>query len=103
MIKPLSDKIVVELPTTIEDETKGHLIQLLKRHDHVARSKVVAVGPGKVLDNGKEVPMLYEAGDEVYYPAECEKTAPRIKHDDKEYLVIIMDQVLCYKPANPAA
>ena len=98
-IKPLDDKIVVELPTAVNDRDKSSLIQLLKNHDRVVNSKVIAVGPGKVTDKGKHVPMLYEAGQIVFYPAECEKTSPRIKLDDKtEYLVLIQEQVLCYRP-----
>lgn len=100
-IRPLHDKMVVEMPSSVAERNKTNLIQLIKRHDQIVCSKVIAVGPGKTKDNGETVTMEYAVGDEVYYPAECEKTSPRIKLDDgSEYLVILMEQVLCYKPHN---
>lgn len=98
MIKPLNDKVVVELPIEPSEANKVGLIQLLKNHDKIVHSKIVAAGPGKHLDNGKFVPMEYAVGDDVFYPAECQTTSPRIKHEDKEYLVLIQEQILCYIP-----
>lgn len=98
MIKPLNDKVVVELPTDVNEANKASLIQLLKSHDKVVNSKIVAAGPGKYLDSGKFIPMEYEVGDIVFYPTECQTTSPRIKHEDKEYLVLIQEQILCYIP-----
>lgn len=102
MIKPLNDKVVVELPDDVDESQKSSLIQLLKRHDRIVRSKIVAVGPGKHLDNGKFVPMEYAVGDVVFYPSECQTTSPRIKHDGSEYLVLLQEQILCYIPATTA-
>lgn len=100
-IKSLHDRLVVELPGEVDESNKSHLIQLLKRHDHVVHSVVVAVGEGKYLDSGKFVPMEYAVGDDVYYPRDCITSAPRIKHDGKEYLSLVQDQILCYKPVQP--
>lgn len=100
MIKPLTNKMVVELPQDVNDVSKSSIIMLLKRTDRIVSSEVVAVGDGKTEANGKHVAMEYSVGDIVYYPADCEQTAPRIKHDGKEYLVLIQEQVLCYKPIS---
>lgn len=101
-ITPLDDKVVVELPQSVNQNDRSNLIQLLRHHDKIVFSTIVAAGPGKVLGNGTKVDMMYEAGQTVYFPAECEKTSPRIKVDGKEYMVLIQEQVLCYRAA-PAA
>lgn len=99
-ITPLDDKVIVELPKSVSDQDKSHLIQLLRHHDKTVYSTVVAVGPGKVLGNGVREKMLYEAGQTVYFPAECEKTSPRFKVDDVEYMVLIQRQVLCFRQST---
>lgn len=105
MIKPLNDKVIVELPSEVNEENKGSLIQLLKSKDKVVHSKIVAAGPGKYLDNGQLIAMEYAVGDDVFYPAECKTTSPRIKHEGTEYMVLIQEQILCYIPVanQPAA
>lgn len=103
MIKPLNDYLVVELPSEVDEQNKNNLIQLIKQHDKVVRSKVVAVGPGKTLDNGILVPMEYNVGDVVFYPRDCQTSAPRIKLDGTEYLALVQPQVLCYIPADTSA
>lgn len=98
-IKPLDDKIVVELPQSVNANDKANLIQLLQHKDKIVFSTIVAVGPGKTLSNGSKVAMMYEAGQTVYFPAECEKSSPRIKVDGRECMVLIQEQVLCYRDA----
>lgn len=98
-LKALNDNIIVELPQQVDEQNKQNLIQLIGRHDRVVCSRVVAVGPGKQLDSGKIVPMEYKVGDIVYYPTECQTSAPRIKLKEAEYLSLVQPQVLCYIPA----
>lgn len=98
-ITPLDDKVVIELPQSVNANDQSNLIQLLRHQDKVVYSTIVAVGPGKTLSNGTKVPMLYEVGQQVFFPAECERTSPRIKVDGTEYMILIQEQVLCYRAA----
>lgn len=102
-ITPLDDKVVVELPQSVNQNDKSNLIQLLQHKDKVVYSTIVAVGPGKVLGNGTKVPMLYEVGQQVFFPAECERSSPRIKVNGTEYMILIQEQVLCYRAAAQTA
>ena len=102
-ITPLDDKVVIELPQSINAQDKSNLVQLLRHQDRVVYSTVVAAGPGKTLSNGTKVPMLYEVGQTVFFPAECERTSPRIKVNGTEYMILIQEQVLCYRAAVQSA
>lgn len=102
-ITPLDDKVVVELPQSVNSTDKSNLIQLLNHKDKVIYSTIVATGPGKVLSNGTKVPMQYEAGQQVFFSADCERSSPRIKVDGTEYMILIQEQILCYRAAAETA
>lgn len=101
-MKVLHNNIVVTKPTPVQEQDRGNLIVLLKEPTKVVCSKVVAVGPGTVDAKGKPINVEVKAGDIVFYPAECTDSAPKIKENGIEYLVIVSQQVLCYKPSQPS-
>lgn len=65
-LKPLGDRIVVEtLPA--EEKTAGGIILPDTAQEKPMTGKVIAVGPGKPLDNGKVIPLEVKAGDKVLF------------------------------------
>ena len=65
-IRPLGDRIVVE-PLEAEEKTKGGIILPDTAKEKPQKGKVVAVGKGRVDENGKAIPMEIKVGDKVLY------------------------------------
>jgi chaperonin GroES len=65
-LKPLDDRIVVE-PVEAEEVTSGGIVLPDTAKEKPQRGTVLAVGPGKLLDNGKRADLSVAVGDEVIY------------------------------------
>jgi chaperonin GroES len=65
-IRPLEDRVVVE-PLEAEEKTAGGILLPDTAREKPQRGRVVAVGTGKVLDDGKRQAMAVTVGDEVLY------------------------------------
>ena len=90
MIKPLGDKVVVE-PLEEEDKSPGGIILPDTAKKKPQEGIVIAVGPGKVLDDGSRAEMAVKKGDKVIY-AKYGGTEFRI--DEKEYMILRESDVL---------
>ncbi len=89
-IKPLFNNIFVEAVSE-EKTTKGGIFIPESAEEKPGVGKVVAVGPGKINNEGKLIPLNIKVGDKVLFT----QYAPNeIKIDEKEYLVIKEDDVL---------
>lgn len=65
-VRPLDDRIVVE-PVEAEEKTSGGILLPDSAKQKPQRGVVVAVGPGKMLDNGERAGLCVKVGDEVIY------------------------------------
>jgi len=65
-VRPLDDRVVVE-PVEAEERTAGGIVLPDSAKEKPQRGKVVAVGPGKLLDSGKRGELSVSVGDEVIY------------------------------------
>jgi chaperonin GroES len=65
-IRPLDDRVVVE-PLEAEEKTAGGILLPDTAKEKPQRGRVLAVGPGKLQDDGKRVAMAVAVGDEVLY------------------------------------
>ncbi len=65
-IRPLDDRVVVE-PLAAEETTAGGIVLPDTAKEKPQRGIVIAVGPGKLLDNGKRGELSVAVGDEVIY------------------------------------
>ncbi len=65
-IRPLDDRVVVE-PLAAEEKTAGGIVLPENAKEKPQRGKVVAVGPGKLLDNGERGAVSVNVGDEVIF------------------------------------
>ncbi|MCX7984990.1 MAG: co-chaperone GroES [Bacteroidetes bacterium] len=65
-LQPLSDRIVVR-PSKAEEKTKGGIIVPDTAKERPVWGEVIAVGPGRMSDDGKLIPMAIKVGDQVLY------------------------------------
>ena len=65
-IRPLDDRVIVE-PIEAEETTSGGIVLPDTAREKPQRGTVVAVGPGRLLDNGKRGELSVAVGDEVIY------------------------------------
>ncbi len=89
-IKPLGERVLVE-PITEEESVKGGIIIPDTAKEKPQQGKVVAVGTGKLDDNGKKIPFNVKKGDKVLMPQYGGQT---IKIDEKEYQIMREDDIL---------
>ncbi len=83
-IKPLGDRVVIK-PAEAEERTKGGIILPDTAKEKPVVGEVVAVGPGKVADDGKKIVMEVKVGDKVLY-GKYSGTEVTIEGD--EYLIM---------------
>ena len=89
-IKPLEDRIVVR-PLEAEQTTASGLVIPDTAKEKPQEGEVVAVGPGRVDDNGNRVPVDVAEGDVVIY---SKYGGTEVKHGGEEYLVLSARDVL---------
>ena len=65
-LKPLADRIVIK-PAPAEEKTKGGIILPDTAKEKPVSGEVVAVGPGKITDDGKKIALEVKVGDKVLY------------------------------------
>lgn len=89
-LKPLGDRVVVEHVEQAEKSAGGVFLPDTAK-EKPQEGKVLAVGPGRTLDNGTVVPVAVKAGDRVIY---SKYSGSEIKIDGKEYLIVSEKDVL---------
>ena len=89
-LKPLADRVVVK-PMEEEDKTPGGIILPDTAKEKPMRGEVVAVGPGKLGDDGKRLPMDVKAGDIVIYG---KYSGTDFKIDNQDYLILRENDIL---------
>ena len=65
-LRPLDDRVVVE-PQEAEEKTAGGIVLPDTAKEKPQRGKIISVGPGKLLDNGKRGELSVGVGDVVIY------------------------------------
>ena len=92
-LKPLNDRIVVK-SVTPESKTAGGIILPDSAQEKPQEAEVVAVGPGKTLENGKIATLELKPGDRVIY---AKYGGTEIKVGAEEYVILRQDDVLAIK------
>jgi chaperonin GroES len=83
-MKPLADRVVVK-PSAAEEKTKGGIILPDTAKEKPVMGEVVAVGPGKVSDDGKKITPEVKVGDKVLYG---KYSGTEVTVDGEEYLIM---------------
>ncbi len=92
-MEPLADRVVIR-PTEKEEITKGGIILPDTVKEKPQDGLVVAVGPGKLADDGKRVKLEVKVGDNVIY---AKYAGTEIKVDDEELIVVRESDILAKK------
>lgn len=93
MIKPLGDKVVVE-PVEGEDMSPGGIIIPDTAKKKPQEGIVVAVGPGKVLDDGKRGQMAVKVGDRVIF---AKYGGAEVTIEGKDLVILDQDSIYAIK------
>lgn len=90
-LKPLGDRVVVKPLAGDEVSKSGIILPETVDKERPEKGEVIAVGPGKLLDNGTRAPMDITVGNKIMF----KKYGPdEIKIDGQEYLVLDATDVL---------
>ena len=95
-IQPLADRIVVK-PIEREEVTKGGIVLPDTVKERPVEGEVLAVGPGKLTDDGKRAPMDIKVGDIVIY---TKYGGTEIKVDDEELIILNESNILAKKKSS---
>jgi chaperonin GroES len=89
-IRPLHDRLIVK---RVEEQEvrKGGIIIPDTAKEKPQEGKVIAVGTGKVGDDGKKIPMDVKAGDRILFG---KYSGSEVKVEDEEYLIMREEDVL---------
>ena len=87
---PLGERVVVK-PTEQEDLTKGGIYLPDTAKEKPQEGEVVAVGPGRVADDGSRIPMELSKGDKVIY---SKFAGTEYKDGDDELLILRESDIL---------
>ncbi|HLR59397.1 MAG TPA: co-chaperone GroES [Pseudogracilibacillus sp.] len=89
MIKPLGDRVVIELVKQ-EEKTASGIVLPDSAQEVPQEAKVIAVGSGSIVE-GKRVPLEVEEGNQIIY---SKYAGTEVKYDGTEYLIIREDDIL---------
>ena len=89
-LEPLGDRIVLK-PSAREEVTKGGIIIPDTAKEKPQEGEVVAVGPGRISEDGKRIPMEVRVGDKVVYN---KYAGSEFKLDDVDYVILKESDVI---------
>lgn len=89
-IRPLDDRVVVQ-PIEAEETTAGGIVLPDTAKEKPQRGTVLAVGPGRLLDNGKRAELSVAVGDEVIY---AKYGGSDVEIDGEEYKILRESDIL---------
>ena len=89
-VRPLHDRVLIKRVEE-EEQVRGGIIIPDTAKEKPQEAEVVAVGPGKLQDDGKRQPMDVSAGDRVLVG---KYSGSEIKIDDDEYVILREDEIL---------
>jgi chaperonin GroES len=98
-IRPLHDRIIVERLAEGEQHAGGIIIPDTAK-EKPQQGTVIAAGSGRVLENGRRIPLDVKAGDRILFG---KYSGQEIKLEGREYLIIKEDEVLAVTTGEPAA
>ena len=89
-VKPLGDRVLIEL-LEAEDVTKGGIVLPDTAKEKPQQAKIVAVGQGKVSDDGKVIPLQVKVGELIIFG---KYSGTELKIDDRNLLMLREEDIL---------
>jgi chaperonin GroES len=92
-IEPLGDRVVIK-PTPKEEVSKGGIVLPDTAKEKPQEGKIIAVGPGRVTEDGKRIAMDVKKGDKVIY---SKYAGTEFKLDGEELIIMREGDILAKK------
>ena len=92
-IEPLGDRVVIE-PTAREEVSKGGIVLPDTAKEKPQEGKIIAVGPGRVTEDGKRIAMEVKKGDKIIF---SRYAGTEFKLGDKELVIMRESDILAKK------
>jgi chaperonin GroES len=92
-LTPIGDRVVVK-PDPEEQKTKSGIVLPETAKEKPSEGTVVAVGPGRILENGQKVPLEVKIGDKIIY---SKYGGTEVKLDSEEYIILAERDILAIK------
>jgi chaperonin GroES len=89
-VKPLADRVLIR-PLEAEEMKKGGIIIPDTAKEKPQEGEVIEVGPGRLTDEGKKIPLEVKKGDKVLYG---KYSGTEVTINDKEYMIMRESDVL---------
>ena len=89
-LKPLADRVVIK-KLEAEEKTAGGIVIPDTAKEKPQKGEVLAVGPGRVDENGKRLPMEVKVGDKVLF---AKYSGTDVKIDGLEYVLMVERDIL---------
>ncbi len=89
-IKPLADRVVLKV-LEAEEKTESGIVLPDTAKEKPQQGKILAVGPGKVTDDGKTIPMSVKVGDVVLF---AKYAGTEVKYKGEEVLIMRESDIL---------
>lgn len=90
-VKPLGDRVVIERLEETAETTPGGIVIPDSAKERPQLGRVVSVGPGRTLENGKLVEVGVKPGDRVFH---SKYGGTEVKIEGKEYLILREEDIL---------
>ena len=90
MLKPLGDRVIIELVES-EEKTASGIVLPDTAKEKPQEGKVVAVGTGRVLDNGERISLEVAQGDRIIF---SKYAGTEVKYEGNEYLILRESDIL---------
>lgn len=90
MLRPLGDRIIIEL-IEAEEKTASGIVLPDSAKEKPQEGKVVAIGTGRVLENGTRVELDVKEGDRIIF---SKYSGTEVKYDNNDYLILRESDVL---------
>ena len=90
-IRPLHDRVLLKRLESADKKTAGGIIIPDTAKEKPQEGEVIAVGPGKVTDDGKLKAMNVKVGDKVLFG---KYSGNEVKMEDQDYLIMREDDIL---------
>jgi len=93
-LKPLADRVIIK-PSEKEEVSPGGIVLPDIAKEKSQEGEVIAVGPGRLSEDGKRIAMEVKVGDRVIY---AKYGGTEIKVDDEELMILRESDILAKKP-----
>jgi len=95
-LEPLSNRVIVR-PIETEEVSKGGIILPDTAKEKPQEGEIIAVGPGRVTDEGVRIPMEVKVGDRIIF---AKYAGTEVKLNDEKLMIMSESDIMAIKPQD---